>query len=137
LSASKDLHNHIQPVNSIAPVAAPGTGATNGDAVNILGPTGDLRGYESMEFIVSTGALTTGTVKIQESADGSTGWADADGTVDTLPQGGGNSEVVSPSSQTKIGYVGDKQFARAVVTLSADGPLSCVAILGNPSRFKV
>lgn len=111
-------------VRSVAPQSVVGT--INGAAV-------DTRGYEEALWSLDCGAITaTGTldVKIQESADGSTGWVDiasavfsqkTNATQNTIFQG---YVAVSPTR---------KAFQRAVATQATAAVLASVScILGRP-----
>lgn len=89
---------------------------TNGTGV-------DITQYQGKFAIIldsgaGAGGTTTLDVKIQDSADGSTGWADVSGATFT--------QVTTVASRQKIGVLSDicKQYIRAVATIGAGATFS-------------
>lgn len=110
-------------------------GAANGVAVD-LGANGN--DFQTVAFAIATGTITDGShaVSVQDSADGSTGWANVDpGRIQ------GNLPTIVAADDDKAFYfglaVGAKQYVRIVVTTSGattGGAFSAVAVLGNASQ---
>ncbi len=97
------------------------TATTNGSAVDTLG-------YNSAAVSLEVGAVsgTTPTldVKIQESADGSTGWADVSGATFTQVTASNNSQIL------RVEGLGTsrKRYLRAVETIAGTTPSFTMAI---------
>jgi len=90
-------------------------------AVNLM--TDDL---ESVVFIQNIGAVTGSiTGKIQESADGSTGWADVSGAAFTAVSSANNTQALSLNPSATAGYV------RYVGTIATGPALTSVTMLGR------
>jgi hypothetical protein len=137
----RDLHNNIKTVASILSVV--GNNDTEGTGAAV-----DLAGFESAELIFNVGQsgdTLSGSVYIelylQESADGSTGWAapaaaDILGTNGVLIDAAAEDEVV-----VKIGYQGSKRYIRAFVDFTGTHtngiPISATAILGHAHHAPV
>ena len=112
-------------------------GTVNGAAVDsgIFG-----NDFRTVFFIVQTGTITDGThaVAVQDSADGSTGWANVDaatltGTVPTI--GSADDDVVF-----QFAHVLQKQYVRLTVTTSGattGGIFAAVAVLYDASSEPV
>lgn len=138
----RDMHNNIDIVECIDPVAVGTTGTGQTGAVV------DRRGYDSVEFALSYGAITataaTFTVTVLEGdATGSlTSVADADllgteanaGLAAATRTDGSTENVVK-----RIGYIGSKRYVnvKIVNTATAGTPVAAAAILGNPHVAKV
>ena len=138
----RDLHNNIDIVESIDPVAVGTTGTGQTGAVV------DRRGYDSVEAVLSYGAITataaTFTVTILEGdATGSmTSVADADllgteanaGLAAATRTDGSTENVVK-----RIGYIGNKRYVQAkiVSTTTAGTPVAASFILSNAHVAKV
>ena len=130
----RDLLSNVHPVPAISPAAAI---ADNTPAESV---TVDRQGYDSLTFLVLTGALAdadaTFAVEVQH--------ADADWSGETaVPDG----ELVGTEALAsfdfsaddrclKIGYRGTKRFVRIVVTPSGNSGnafVAAVALLGHPA----
>lgn len=134
-----DLHNNIQQVRVIPPVAAGTTGTGQSGAVV------DRRGYGGVEFICDFGAITataaTFTVTILEGdATGSlTSVADADllGTeaLAGIAAGTPRANNVNENVSKRVGYRGSKRYVSATVvnTATAATPIAVTAILHSPN----
>jgi hypothetical protein len=115
---------------SLSPVART-DGTANGTAVDrvVSGGTGDA------VLLVSTGTITDGShaIKVQESADGSTGWMDlAAGNIQ-----GSMPTVVAANDDTmfEVGLRPTTRYLRAVATTTGSttgGVYACAFILGRP-----
>ena len=122
-SHMQSLGELVKLAASLAPVAGTGS-AQNGPAVL-------RRGYTSCGGVVAwstSGGVTGGTVlgKLQDSADGSTGWADfADAVTATIPAG----PNASGAFEVPVNLRGAKDYVRAVVDSDPAGgtPASIVS----------
>ena len=131
--SSRDLHNNILVKRAISPVVVTDNTAQVSQII-------DTRGFQSLEFLISTGTLS-----------------DADTTVAVLVEDGDNSalsdnaavvdaELLGTESAAgfqfdddnevrKIGYIGNKRYVRLTITPSANTgniPLCAIAVLANP-----
>lgn len=124
----RDLYSNIGAVPALAPAVQ--SAAANGLAV-------DLHGFESVCFVVNTGAVAGSGdfgVKVQESDDGST-FTDADaGVVDSNAPA-----TLAADSTYRIGYRGFKQHVRLALTKAGGTSVAAgaVAILGNAAHRPV
>lgn len=113
-------------------VAASFAASTNGAAADLVDYTGIVK------FALNSGAATgnanaTADVKLQHSADGSTGWADVTGlafTQVTNPGGASHQELLANVDQLK-------RYVRAVVTLGGTTPaVVCgVTVIGKKQNI--
>ena len=134
----RDLHNNINTIRTISPVAV-GTTGTGKTGVVV-----DLQGYEGCEFIFDYGTITataatfTATVLEGDVTGTMTSVADADlngteaavGVAATTPRTSGVSKNVSK----RIGYKGAKRYVQAKVssTITAGTPIAVTVIRGVP-----
>jgi hypothetical protein len=109
----RSVYDAIKAVFSIRPQSA--TSNVNGSAV-------DTSGYNSAAVVLEVGAVSgtnpTLNVKIQESADGSTGWTDVAGAVFTQVTAANNSQII------RVEGLGTsrQRYLRAVATLGGTSP---------------
>ena len=119
----KDMHSNIKAALAIAPAVK--TAAADGTTV-------DLRGYNSVAFVVNTGAIAGDGdfgVVVQDSTNGSNwGAAAAADVLGTVPA------TLEADSAYRLSYVGSKRYVRVNVTKAGGTSLAlgAVAILGNP-----
>lgn len=118
----RDLVHNIGVVLAIAPADV---------AANTNGASIDLLGFDSVAFIVTTGAITGAgafTLKLQESDDGAA-WADVPANLYQAPISGN----LAATSTVKTGYRGYKRFVRPVLTKGSGTSIfaSVIAIKGN------
>jgi hypothetical protein len=134
----KDLHNNIKVLTAIKPVAVGTTGT--GQTGKII----DRRGYQSVEFLISYGAITatnavfTPTMKEGDVTGTMTSVADGDllgsesgaGIAASTPRASGSNMVVTK----RIGYRGMKRYVQINVksTVTAAVIIAAQAVLGNP-----
>lgn len=116
-----DLKSLLNFEPSILPQAA--TGNVNGSAV-------DTKGAQSCAVVGFLDDAATGSFKVQDSDDGSTGWADvADAKIisadDTNDTAGVASDLVS------LGVIGAKRYLRVVFTHTGSGDIAAFIALGN------
>jgi|SRR5579884_227265 hypothetical protein len=130
-----DIGGYLKTIVSALNGAA--SAAVNGSAVQLVGPGYD---YQSCQFVVASGAATgspTGISvagKIQDSADGSTGWADVAGAAITaITQSNGQANI-------NVNLRGTRGYIRAVVTPTFTGgaspaiPVAGILVLGGASE---
>lgn len=134
----KDLHNNVDALTVVGPVAVGTTGT--GVTPNII----DRKGYGSVEFVIGYGAITSVTatmtpvVKHGDTTGAMTSVADADllgteagaGIAAANPRVDGASENVTK----RIGYRGGKRYVscQVIPTATAGMPLGIHALLGSP-----
>lgn len=131
----RDQLNTMHPITAIAP-------AVVSDNTAQVGAVVDTKGFRSLTFVIATGALAdadatfTALVEEGDQADMSDATAVADGDlVGTEALAGFASD--DDSETRKIGYVGDKRYARLTITPSGNSGaahLAAVAILGGPNE---
>jgi hypothetical protein len=121
---NKDSYHESAVAASLAPQVF--TATTNGNGVSVLG-------FKSALLVVNTGAIDTGgdfTVSVQESDDDSayTDVAAAD-VLGTLP------ETLAASASYRVGYIGKRKFARAVITKNSGTSIAANAsfVLQSPA----
>jgi len=126
----------IKPVNAIQP-ASRAAGTVNGDAI-------DTAGFSDIVYTIAAGAIDAGItgvdVKIQESADGSTGWADI--TSAAIASLDGDDDGAVPTIGVRCGgrAAGTrKRYQRAVLVVAGTGNAVCgvVCHLTQPSSAPV
>lgn len=92
-----------------------GANTYNGTAV-------DTRGYDAVALQVFTGDLSTSAtldVKIQESEDGSTNWADISGAaIVQMTQAGGDSNKIALVDVRMGGRANRRRYVRAVAVVA-------------------
>jgi hypothetical protein len=127
----RDLASNIGAVQALAPAVQSAT---------IKGSAIDLLGFDSVAFVVNTGAVVSSgnfTVTVEESdttTDGDfTTVADADLTGDNL------ADPLVASSCYRVGYVGTKRYARIVLTKNSGTSIAAgaVAVKGHPRSAPV
>lgn len=127
----RSVYDAIKAVFSFRPQAAIAT--ANGGNV-------DTFGFNSAAFILEVGAVTgtspTLDVKIQESADGSTGWADVSGATLTQVTASNNSQIL------RVEGLGTnrKRYLRGVATIGGTTPsftFALEALLGRAYKEPV
>jgi hypothetical protein len=125
----RDLVHNIGAVQVVGPAVL---SATNTSAAI------DLSEFGSAALIINTGAIAGSgdfTAKLQDSDDGSTGWADvaAGDLIGTFPAS------LAADSVVKIGYAGNKRYVRTVITKNSGTSVAAGAVLvkGNPRHAPV
>lgn len=125
----RDLSNNIGAVLAVAPAVQ--TANVNGLAI-------DTKGFGSLAFVITTGAVDSAGVfnaKIQDSDTGTSGWADVPAELVT----GSFAGPLTANSTTKAGYIGYKRYARLVLTKGSGTSLAigAVAILDHAQKRPV
>lgn len=125
-------YDDVLVVQSLMPSAR--TATANGTAVDTV----TSGGMQDAVLVVHAGTVTDGThaVKVQESADGSTGWTDvaAGNLQGSLPSLSSSAD----EAVTMVGVRPTKRYLRAVSTVSGattGGVYAVSVVLGRP-RFK-
>jgi hypothetical protein len=132
----RDLHNSIKRLIAITPQAVGTTGAANGKLSGII----DRKGYESVEFVYSSGASAsvadtiTPVVLEADATNGSfTSVADADlvGTEAAI--------TLSAAATKNVGYIGLKRYLklRLYGLGTATAIVGATVDLGHPNRQPV
>jgi len=138
----RDLHNTIDVIESIDPVAVGTTGTGKTGAVV------DIKGYDAAECIVSYGAITataaTFTVTILEgdTTGAMTSVADADLLGTEAGAGLAAAARVDGSTENltkRIGYIGNKRYVQTkiVSTATAGTPVAASWVLSRAHRGPV
>jgi hypothetical protein len=130
----KDLMSLIHPVRAISPVATP---ADNTAQVSQII---DRLDYESLTFLIATGALpdadATFTVLVEHGDDAALADAAAVPDAQLVGTEALASFLFSDDNKCfKIGYIGNKRYVRLTITPAANASASllCViALLGHP-----
>lgn len=121
----RDLYSNIGAELALVPAVKSAAGE---------GPAIDLLGFESISFVVATGAIVSDGdfgVKVQESdiADsGGFGDAPASAVSSNAPA------TLAASSSYKLGYRGSKRYVRLALTKAGGTSIAAgaVAVKGNP-----
>jgi hypothetical protein len=137
--AKTDQANNIGPVLQIIPHAHTAT-VTPANGVN-------LQGYEGCTFIISTGTITDGTwtITFQESDEAAANFVTIaaddydEKLIGDIPGPFTNAGMDFDNQIYKVGYIGNKQYVRIVVTETVMGTaeFSACAILGDPHSAPV
>lgn len=130
----RDLHNHIHIKRAISPVSV-------ADNTALVSQIIDRSGYESLEFVIATGSLAdadaTFTVLVEHGDAANFSDAAAVPDASLLGTEAQASFLFSDDDKVrKIGYVGNKRYARMTITPANNasaGLIAAVAILGNPN----
>lgn len=119
----KDMHNNISAVQAIVPAVKTAAGD---------GTTIDTRGFNGLEFVVTTGAIAGDGdfgIAIQDSVTGSGDWEAATKVMGAFPA------TLEANSSYRVGYTGSKRYVRINVTKEGGTSiaLGAVAVLGHPA----
>ncbi len=131
----RDLHDNITLRTAIPPVSI----STN---VGTFSTIVDRQGYESLEFLILSGLITSGTAVFAVAMLHGESPTLADGAAVDPTQilgtiAGASFTFANPSSQFRLGYVGGKRFVQISITTTnnaAAALLAAVAILGHPAK---
>lgn len=130
--ASRDLAHDIKPMQVVPPAAIKTTqAASNTNSV-------DTQGYESVTFVIETGAYTDGTFTfaLYESSDNTTFTAVAAGDI----IGGANPAAISSNASQNsaiwVGYKGGQRYVALAETVTGSPATGMIygvtALLGHP-----
>lgn len=130
------LYNSLRAQSSLAPTAVAADGATNGSAVH-LGL--NKQNFRVAMVVAYAGTVTDGAyaISVEESADGSTGWA-------AVPAARlqGTATLDATGEVGELGVIPDpaKPYLRAVATASdvtTGGTVGALILLGTPGQEPV
>jgi|13_taG_2_1085334.scaffolds.fasta_scaffold131314_2 hypothetical protein len=113
-----DLKSYLNFEPSIIPQTSAG---------NIDGSAIDTKGSQSCAMFGFVDGTAEGSFKIQDSADGSTGWADV---ADAKVLSEANDKAHVASDIVKLGVVNSKRYLRVVFTETTSGVVSAGIVLG-------
>lgn len=125
----RDLYSNI----GTAPAIVPAVKSAAADGITV-----DLKGYGSVSFVVTTGAIVSdgdfGVAIFESDAADSNFGAAAAGFVDSNAPA-----TLAASSTYKLGYRGNKRYVRLQLTKAGGTSiaLGAVAVLGNPAKAPV
>lgn len=137
--AKTDMANNVGPILHIPPAAYNAT-QTPANGVNI-------QGYEACTFIISTGVITDGTwtITFEESDEAAANFVTIaaddydEKLIGDIPGPFTNVANAFNNQVYKVGYIGNKQYVRCVVTETVMGTaiFSVIAVLGDPHSAPV
>lgn len=132
----RDMHNNISVLHAITPQAVGTTGIAGGKLSGAL----DRRGFETVEFIYSSGASATVADTITPviyEGDTTTGSFTSVAAADLL--GTEEALTLTAAKSGKVGYKGNKRYLkiRLYGTGTATAVVAATAILGTPARRAV
>jgi hypothetical protein len=118
MTAFNDLGTGVVTVDSLSPVQAL-TATANGSAVDVRSRKGI--GVIILDSAAGSGTTPTSTTKIQDSADGSTGWADV---VDAVLGTAAFTQVTTSASfqRMSFNFDGCRGYIRTVDTIAGTTP---------------
>jgi len=130
----RDLHNNISVKRVVSPVSTTGNAA-------IVGAIIDRLGFESLEYVITLGTITTAgttyTALLEESDDAAMAVKNAVADAQLLGTETGASFVDSEvNTSKKLGYIGSKRYTRLTLTPAGNtgaSTVSAVAVLGDPA----
>lgn len=131
----RDLFNHVHPLTAVAP------GAAVADDTAFVSGWIDRKNFESLTFLLVTGtnadANATHTVLIEDADASDKSDAAAVADANLLGTEALAAYTFADDGETrKIGYVGNKRYARITVTPvgnTGNAYLGVIALLGHPS----
>ncbi len=135
----KDMHNNIKVVHAISPQAIGTTGAANGKLSAVI----DRQGFESVEFVFSSGASasvadTINPIVYESDTATVAGFAAVD-DADLLGLEAAQKLTLTAAGSSRIGYRGNKRYVgiRLYGLGTATAIVSAAAILGDPHNAPV
>ena len=135
----KDMHNNINVVHAISPQAIGTTGAANGKLSAVI----DRQGFESVEFVFSSGAAasvadTINPIVYESDTATVAGFAAVD-DADLLGLEAAQKLTLTAAGSSRIGYRGNKRYVgiRLYGLGTATAIVSAAAILGGPHNAPV
>lgn len=131
----KDLHSNMKAAVAINTTALSTATTTNGQSI-------DRNGFEALEFVIQSGAFSTGTfVPVVQDCDDNATWVNV--ADDFLLPPGTTSEAqaaITAANQVKrIGYNGAKRYARCNMVSSGtvSATIGAIAVLTSPTDSPV
>lgn len=132
----KDLHNNLKGITALSPRTISSNTTTVGSII-------DLKGFNSVEFFVSSGTLTDGAyaILLEESDDSGLSGSNTVADENLLgTEAAAGFALADDNLVKKVGYKGSKRYVRLSVvstSVSSGGPMSAVAVLGHPDLAPV
>lgn len=128
----RDMHNNISILHAITPQAVGTTGIAGGKLSGAL----DRRGFDSVEFVYSSGAsasLADTITPVVYEGDTTNGSFTSVASADLL--GSETALTLTAAKSGRVGYNGNKRYLklRLYGTGTATAVVAAVAVLGNPS----
>ncbi|MDM8167159.1 hypothetical protein [Roseovarius sp.] len=125
----RDQASNIGVVQAVAPAVL--------SATNTADPI-DLIGFNAATVVINTGAIVSSgdfTAKLQESEDGSTGWAD----VAAAHLSGSFPASLEANATVKVGYIGYRRYVRMVLTKNSGTSIAAgvTIVKGHPADAPV
>jgi hypothetical protein len=135
---AKDLHNNISVRRCIDPQSV----STNTAIVSAII---DRLGYETLEFLICSGTIASATAIFSVTAEhgDSPTLADTVAITDPSPTlllgtlAGASFTFASPSSQFRVGYIGNRRYVRITITTTLNAAaalIAALAILTMPTK---
>jgi hypothetical protein len=134
---NREMESNIKAQVALAPQAITSDATTNGEWI-------DTAGYDSLTFLLATGALTDGdytpVIEEADAADYSDAAAVADAGLTKTEASAAFTADGDDKATSKIGYIGSKRYVRlsVVSTGTTSGALiGALAVLGHPSHAPI
>lgn len=132
----RDFHKNIKIVHGITPAAVGTTGAAGGKVTSAI----DRQGYESLEFVMSSGASATVADTITPLMTEAAATNDTFTSVANADLIGDETALTLTAAKSKsIGYRGNKRYVklRLYGTGTATAIVAATAILANPNSAPI
>lgn len=133
----RDMFNQVHPLVALAPLAA-GVADNTAQVSQII----DTRGYDSLTFLIITGAIADADATFAVTMDhgevsnlSDAAAVAATDLVGTLALAGFG--FADDGETRKVGYIGTKRYVRLTITPTGNAsaaPMAAIALLGNPTR---
>ena len=124
-----DLHSKIKVASVITPTAGAAAGAS------VVGSIIDTLGFESFEYAIHSGTITTGSFSVTLEEGNVSNLSDATAVPAANLLGASPTFVVTDDNQVRrVGIIGKKRYQRLTLVGASTpvGAFSVVAVLGNP-----
>ena len=124
-----DLHSEIKVASVITPTAGAAAGAS------VVGSIIDTLGFESFEYLIHSGTITTGTFSVTLEEGNVSNLSDATAVPAANLLGASPTFVVTDDNQVRrVGIIGKKRYQRLTLVGASTpvGAFAVVAVLGNP-----
>jgi len=124
-----DLHSKIKVASVITPTAGAAAGAS------VVGSIIDTLGFESFEYAIHSGTITTGSFSVTLEEGNVSNLSDATAVPAANLLGASPTFVVTDDNQVRrVGIIGKKRYQRLTLVGASTpvGAFAVVAVLGNP-----
>lgn len=132
----RDMHNNISVLHAITPQAVGTSGIAGGKLSGVL----DRRGFESVEFIYSSGASASVADTITPVIyEGTTTGGSFTSVADADLLGAETALTLTAAKSGRVGYNGNKRYLkiRLYGTGTATAVVGAVAVLGKASQAPI